>query len=104
MRKSERPVHPLHLHLEPAARLLPNLQNQVSVVVVAENRCPRSVANRLRRTRQVDECQRQHLQCLAFFAVVAAVVVVARRWSEAARHPVLHQVGLPDLPGAAAQT
>ena len=35
--KSERPVRPLRLHMERAARLLPNLQNQVSIVVVAEN-------------------------------------------------------------------
>ena len=91
MRKSERPVRPLRLHLERAARLLSNLQNQVSVVVAGESRCPRSlleVANRLRQTRQVDECRRRHLQSLAFFAVVAAVVHW-RRWSEAARHPVL---------------
>ena len=107
MRKSQRPVRPLRLHLERAARLLLNLQNQVSVVVVTESRCPRSlleVANRLRQARHVDECQRRHLQSLAFFAVVVAVVAVAQRWSEAARHPVLHQLGLPDVPGAAAQT
>ena len=101
-------MRPLRLHLERAARLLPNLQNQVSVVVVAENRCPRSlleVANRLRQTRQVDECQKQHLQRLAFFAVVAAVVAVTQSeaQSEAARHPVLRQE-LPGVAGAAAQT
>ena len=60
MRKSERPVRPLRLHLERAARLSSNLQNQVSVVVVAENRCPRSlleVANRLRQIRPVDSAE-----------------------------------------------
>ena len=99
-------MRPLRLHLERAARLLPNLQNQLTVVVVAENRCPRSlleVANRLRQTRQVDECQKQHLQCLAFFAVVAAVVAQSEAQSEAARHPVLRQE-LPGVVGAAAQT
>ena len=104
MRKSERPVRPLRLHLERAARLLPNLQNQVSVVVVAESRCLRSlleVANRLHQIRPVDECQKQHLQCLAFFAVVAAVVAVTQ--SEAARHPI-HRQELPGVAGAATQT
>ena len=99
-------MRPLRLHLERAARLLPNLQNQVSVVVVAESRCLRSlleVANRLHQIRPVDEYQKQHLQCLAFFAVVAAVVAVAHRWSEAARHPVLRQE-LPGVAGAATQT
>ena len=93
-------MRPLRLHLERAARLLPNLQNQVSVVVVAESRCPRSlleVANRLHQIRPVDEYQKQHLQCLAFFAVVAAVVAQ----SEATRHPVLR---LPGVAGAASQT
>ena len=97
-------MRPLRLHLERAARLLPKLQ---IFVVVAENRCPRSllgVANRLHQIRPVDEYRKQHLQRLAFFAVVVAVVAVAHRWSEAAPHPVLHQVGLPDVPGAAAQT
>ena len=101
MRKSERPVRPLRLHLERAARLLSNLQ---IFVVVGESRCPRSlleVANRLRQIRPVDECRRRHHQCQAFFVVVAAVVAVARRWSEAARHPVLR---LPGVAGAAAQT
>ena len=104
MRKSERPVRPLRLHLERAAHLLPNLQNQGSVVVVTESRCPRSlleVANRLRQTRQVDECQKQHLQCQAFFVVVVAVVAVAHRWLEADRHPVRR---LPGVVGAAVQT
>ena len=104
MRKSERPVRPLRLHLERAARLLPNLQTQVSVVVAGKSRCPRSlleVANRLRQTHQVDKCQKQHLQRLAFFAVVVAVVAVTQ--SEAARHPVLHQ-DLPSVAEAAAQT
>ena len=72
MRKSERPAHPLHLHLERAARLLSNLQNQVSIVVVTGSRCPRfllEVANRLHQIRQVGERRRQRHQCLAFSAV-----------------------------------
>ena len=92
-------MRPLRLHLERAARLLPNLQ---ILVVAGESRCPRSlleVANRLRQTRQVDECQRRHLQSLAFFAVAVAVVAVAQ--SEAARRPVLRQ---PGVARAAAQT
>ena len=101
MRKSERPVRPLRLHLERAARLLSNLQ---IFVVVSESRCPRSlleVANRLRQIRPVDEYRRRHHQRQAFFVVVVAVVAVMRRWSEAARHRVLR---LPGLAGAAAQT
>ena len=65
-------MRPLRLHLERAARLLSNLQNQVPVVVVTVSRCPRSlleVANRLRQIRPVDECRRRHRQCLAFSAV-----------------------------------
>ena len=62
-------MHPLHLHLERAARRLPNLQ---IFVVVAENRYPRSlleVASLLHKIRPVGECRRRHHQCLAFSAV-----------------------------------
>ena len=129
MRKSERPVRPLRLHLERAARLLSNLQ---IFVVVSESRCPRSlleVANRLRQIRPVDEYRRRHHQCQAFCVVVGgsrclqSLLEVANRLRqilpvgecqrrhlqclssfavvEAARHPVLR---LPGVVGAAAQT
>ena len=62
-------MRPLRLHLERAARRLPNLQ---IFVVVAESRCLRflpEVASLLTPTRQVGECRRRHHQCLAFSAV-----------------------------------
>ena len=122
-------MRPLRLHLERAARLLSNLQ---IFVVVGESRCPRSlleVANRLRQIRPVDECQRRHLQCQAFFAeagesrCLQSLLEAANRLRqilqveecqrrhlqslaffavvEAARHPALR---LPGVAGAAAQT
>ena len=60
-------MRPLRLHLERAARLLPNL---LIFVVVAESRRLRflpEVAS-LHQIHQVDECRRRHHQCLAFSA------------------------------------